>query len=53
MKGQELYSFLRDVRTPWETPMVALDMDGTRYDVVSVETDEGTGELVFKIKEKM
>lgn len=50
MKGQELYDFLRDERTPWDTKIKAVDADGFVYDVVFTHVDGDTGCLLLTLE---
>lgn len=47
MKGQELYDFLRDERTPWDTVVKTVDEDGFVRDIASASVDDETGCLVL------
>lgn len=50
MNGKDLYDFLRDERTPWDTIVKTVDEDAFVRDIVSASVDDETGCLVLRLE---
>lgn len=52
MTGQQLYDFLREDRTPWDTEVLTVDEDGFVRRIVEAHVDEESGKIMIRLEIK-